>query len=169
DKDFLASKLAWHFGCTGPCEVVQAACTSSLLCVARGAHALRLGLCDVAICGGVSLTPDEAIAAVDGLIWAPSGVCRPFADDASGTVPADGAAVVLLTNDEELLRRQRPGSVKGPYAVVEGVAVNNDGGRKGGFSQPSEAAQVDLHRLALRDAKCGPGDVDYVEAHGTGT
>ena len=28
------------------------------------------------------------------------------------------------------------------YAVVEGVATNNDGARKGGFSQPSEAAQV---------------------------
>ena len=28
------------------------------------------------------------------------------------------------------------------YAVVEGVATNNDGARKGGFSQPSEAAQA---------------------------
>jgi len=36
------------------------------------------------------------------------------------------------------------------YAVVEGVATNNDGARKGGFSQPSEAAQAARVRVRVR-------------------
>ena len=31
------------------------------------------------------------------MIWAADGACRPFSDDASGTVAADGAAMVVLT------------------------------------------------------------------------
>ena len=56
-------------------------------------------------------------------------------------MPADGAALVVLTTRQ----------VARAYAVVEGVATNNDGARKGGFSQPSEAAQVAVRvRLWLR-------------------
>ena len=93
------------------------------------------------------------------MIWSADGVCRPFSNAGSGTVPADGAALVVLTARH----------VARAYAVVEGVATNNDGARKGGFSQPSEAAQVEVIRLALHDAGRGAAEVDYVEAHGTGT
>lgn len=64
DKDYVASVLAYHLNLTGPAEVVQTACSSSLVAVARGVHALRLGLCDVALCGGASFSPDEALSAV---------------------------------------------------------------------------------------------------------
>ena len=46
--------LAYHLGLTGPAEVVQTACSSSLVAVARAVHALRAGLCEIAICGGAS-------------------------------------------------------------------------------------------------------------------
>ena len=145
--------LAYHLGLTGPAEVVQTACSSSLVAVARAVHALRAGLCEIAICGGASFSPDAPIDAADGMIWAADGVCRPFSNAGSGTVPADGAALVVLT------ARQ----VARAYAVVEGVATNNDGARKGGFSQPSEAAQVEVMRLALHDAGRGAAEVDFVE------
>ena len=50
----LAGVLAYHLGLTGPAEVVQTACSSSLVAVARAVHALRAGLCEIAICGGAS-------------------------------------------------------------------------------------------------------------------
>ena len=73
--------LAYHLGLTGPAEVVQTACSSSLVAVARAVHALRAGLCEIAICGGASFSPDAPIDAADGMIWAADGVCRPFNPD----------------------------------------------------------------------------------------
>ena len=75
-----------------------------------------------------------------GLIWASDGVCRPFADAAAGTVPADGACLVVLTT-----ARAAPGGRGfGGYAYVDGVGINNDGARKSGFSQPSGAGQEEV-------------------------
>ena len=50
----LLGVLAYPLGLTGPAEVVQTACSSSLVAVARAVHALRAGLCEIAICGGAS-------------------------------------------------------------------------------------------------------------------
>ena len=159
DKDYVASVISYYLDLTGPSEVVQAACASSLVAVARGVQAIRLGLCDVALCGGASFSADDAIRAVEGMIWSPEGTCKPYADDASGTVPADGAAIVVITS--------RP--CARTYAEVRGVAVNNDGRRKSAFSQPSCEAQVEVVRAALANAKTSPAEVDYIEGHGTGT
>ena len=54
NPNHLAGVLAYHLGLTGPAEVVQTACSSSLVAVARAVHALRAGLCEIAICGGAS-------------------------------------------------------------------------------------------------------------------
>ncbi|KAL1519792.1 hypothetical protein AB1Y20_023299 [Prymnesium parvum] len=160
DKDYLASTIAYHLGTSGPAEVIQTACSSSLVAVTRAVQALRLGLCEIAICGGASFSPNEPIAAMDGMVWSADGVCRPFSRSGTGTVPADGAGLVVITTLDKVERA---------YATVEGVAVNNDGNRKASFSQPSEVGQVEVLRLALHDAKCQASQIDFVEAHGTGT
>ncbi|EOD33281.1 polyketide synthase, partial [Emiliania huxleyi CCMP1516] len=161
DKDFLASALAYHLDLRGPAETVATSCSSSLVAVARAAHAIRLGLCETVPRHqlGASCSPDDPVRSVAGMIWAADGVCRPFCDAAAGTVPADGAALVVLT----------AASVRRAYATLEGVGLNNDGGRKSTFSQPSEAGQREVIAMALADAGREAADVDYVEAHGTGT
>ena len=78
DKDYLAASVAYTLGLTGPAETVQTSCSSSLVALVRGVHAIRLGLCDSAICGGVSLQPDLPVKIVDGMIWSPNGTCKPF-------------------------------------------------------------------------------------------
>jgi acyl transferase domain-containing protein len=94
------------------------------------------------------------------MIWSPDGVCRPFADDASGTVPADGGALIVITAGA---------CARQCYAKIKGVAVNNDGKRKSAFSQPSHLGQVEVIRTALIDGGIEPAQVDYIECHGTGT
>ena len=164
DKDYLATSISYRLNLTGPSEVVQTACSSSLVAVVRAVQMLRLGLCDYVLCGGASFSPDGAVRQVDGMIWSPDGVCRPFADDANGTVNADGCGLVLLTRLEAAqARRQRV------YANICGAAVNNDGSRKAGFSAPSFQGQVEVIRMAHADANISGDDVDYIEAHGTGT
>jgi acyl transferase domain-containing protein len=46
DKDYLATAVAHALDFRGPAEAVQTACSSSLVAIARGCHAIQLGLCD---------------------------------------------------------------------------------------------------------------------------
>jgi len=55
------------------------------------------------------------------------------------------------------------------YALIRGVAVNNDGTDKAGFHAPSVEGQTDVIVKALRAANVDPRSIGYVEAHGTGT
>jgi acyl transferase domain-containing protein len=164
DKDYLATTISYRLNLHGPSEVVQTACSSGLVAIVRAMQMLRLGLCDYVLCGGASFSPDAAVRKVDGMIWSPDGVCRPFAEGANGTVNADGAGLIVLTRlDAAQERGQRV------YSTVLGGATNNDGARKAGFSAPSFQGQVEVIRDAHADAGVTGGDLDYVEAHGTGT
>ncbi|BCL25367.1 non-ribosomal peptide synthetase [Streptomyces aurantiacus] len=166
DKDFLATKAAYHLGLTGPAFTVQAACASSLVGVHIAAGLLRQGEADVMLAGGVLV--DTLLT--DGYtyrpqhIFSPDGHCRPFSDDAAGTVGASGVGVVVL---KPLSLAERDGDTV--YAVVTGSALNNDGAAKLGYSAPSVAGQREVIRTALRRSGRTGTDIGYVEAHGTGT
>ncbi|WP_413755438.1 amino acid adenylation domain-containing protein [Streptomyces sp. MMBL 11-3] len=166
DKDFLATKAAYHLGLTGPAFTVQAACASSLVGVHVAAGLLRQGEADVMLAGGVLV--DTLLT--DGYtyrpqhIFSPDGHCRPFSDDAAGTVGASGVGVVVL---KPLRLAERDGDTV--YAVVTGSALNNDGAAKLGYSAPSVSGQREVIRSALRRSGRTGADLGYVEAHGTGT
>ncbi|MEG8182162.1 amino acid adenylation domain-containing protein [Nocardia terpenica] len=166
DKDFLATKAAYHLGLTGPAFTAQAACASSLVAVHLAAGLLRQGDAEVMLAGGVLV--DTTLT--DGYRYRPQhifsvdGHCRPFSDDASGTIGGSGVGVVVL---KPLRAARRDGDTV--YAVVTGSAVNNDGSAKLGYSAPSLAGQREVVRTALRRSGRRGTDIGYVEAHGTGT
>ncbi|GAB2934265.1 non-ribosomal peptide synthetase [Micromonospora polyrhachis] len=166
DKDFLATKVAYHLGLSGPAFTVQAACASSLVAVHVAAGLLRQGESDVMLVGGVLV--DTSLS--DGYRYRPQhifsrdGHCRPFSDDASGTIGASGVGVVVL---KPLRLARRDGDTI--YAVITGSGVNNDGAEKIGYSAPSVAGQREVISAALRRSGHPATDLAYVEAHGTGT
>ncbi|MFE9808796.1 amino acid adenylation domain-containing protein [Streptomyces sp. NPDC005548] len=166
EKDFLATKAAYHLGLTGPAFSVQTACSSSLVGVHLAAQLLRQGDAETMLAGGVLVDTELT----DGYtyrpqhIFSPDGHCRAFSADAGGTVGGSGAAVVVL---KPLSLARRDGDTV--YALVTGSAVNNDGADKLGYSAPSLAGQRAAVRTALRRAGRRGIDVGYVEAHGTGT
>ncbi|GGU63874.1 SDR family NAD(P)-dependent oxidoreductase [Streptomyces daghestanicus] len=166
EKDFLATKAAYHLGLTGPALTVQSACSSSLVGTHVAAGLLRQGDADVMLVGGVLVDPGLS----DGYtyrphhIFSPDGHCRPFDADAAGTVGASGAAVVVL---KPLSAARRDGDTV--YAVVTGSGINNDGSDKLGYSAPSLSGQRDAIRTALARSGRDATDLGYVEAHGTGT
>ncbi|MCB5906083.1 non-ribosomal peptide synthetase [Streptomyces pinistramenti] len=166
DKDFLATKAAYHLDLTGPALTVQAACASSLAGVHVAAGLLRQGDADVMLAGGVLV--DTRLS--DGYtyrpqhIFSPDGHCRPFSDDAGGTIGASGVGVVVL---KRLSQARRDGDTV--YAVVTGSALNNDGADKMSYSAPSLAGQREVIRTALERSGRSSADLGYVEAHGTAT
>ncbi|WP_431973628.1 beta-ketoacyl synthase N-terminal-like domain-containing protein [Micromonospora haikouensis] len=166
EKDFLAARLAFKLGCTGPAITVQTGCATSLSAVALACAALAAGDCDIALAGGVSLTmPDvDGYLCQEGGVLSADGRCRAFDAGANGTVPGSGAGIVVLRRDADAAaHRDRR------RAVIRGWAVNNDGGSRAGFTVPNIAGQEAVIRTALARAGMKPESVGYVETHGTGT
>ncbi|WP_156937624.1 non-ribosomal peptide synthetase/type I polyketide synthase [Haloglycomyces albus] len=166
EKDFLATKIAYKLNLTGPAATVQTACSTSLVAIHEAVRSLRQGEADMALAGGVALNfpRKEGYAWNDGMIFSRDGVCRPFSQDADGTVPGQGCGIVVL---KPLDRAVEDGDHV--YAVVAGSATNNDGSSKVGYTAPSVRGQKKVIRSALDDAGVNADDVGYVETHGTGT
>jgi acyl transferase domain-containing protein len=55
------------------------------------------------------------------------------------------------------------------YAVIRGVAANNDGGEKASFTAPSVDGQAAVVAAALDNAGIDARTISYVETHGTAT
>ena len=166
EKDFLATKVAYKLNLTGPAVNIQTACSTSLVAIHEAVRCLRQGDADMALAGGVALNfpRKEGYAWHEGMIFSPDGVCRPFSDDAAGTVAGQGCGMVLL---KPLDRAVEDGDHI--YAVIAGSAVNNDGNTKVGYTAPSVRGQQKVIEAALADAGVDADDVGYVETHGTGT
>ncbi|MGW7406419.1 beta-ketoacyl synthase N-terminal-like domain-containing protein [Streptomyces sp. NPDC054833] len=166
EKDFLAPRLAFKLGLTGPAITVQTGCATALSAVALACASLAAGDCDIALAGGVSLImPDvDGYTYTEGGILSADGRCRTFDAEASGTIPGSGAGIVVLRRDADAQTgrdRRR--------AVIRGWAVNNDGGSRAGFTVPNIDGQETVIRTALARADITPEQVGYIEAHGTGT
>lgn len=166
DKDHAALRLAYKLDLRGPAVTVQTACSTSLVAVALACQSLQSGVCDVALAGGatVACPQDEGYPFEEGMILSPDGHCRPFSDRAAGTVPANGAGVVALKRLDDALADGDP-----VYAVIRGVAINNDGAEKVGYTAPSVGGQAAAIAEALALAGVDAGSVGLVEAHGTAT
>ncbi|MCP4294857.1 MAG: non-ribosomal peptide synthetase, partial [Proteobacteria bacterium] len=166
DKDFIATRVAYKLNLTGPAQTIQTACSSSLVNVNYACESLNSHNCDMALAGGVNITmplKSGYLYSQDG-IASPNGQCRPFDSEAKGTVPGNGAGVVLL---KRLKDAQRDGDTI--YALIKSTAVNNDGSGKIGFTAPSVVGQKNVMQKALENSKIPPESIGFIEAHGTGT
>ncbi|GAB3159275.1 hypothetical protein GCM10027290_63980 [Micromonospora sonneratiae] len=164
--DFLATRVAYRLGLTGPAINVQTACSTSLVALHLAVQSLLDGDAEVALAGAVAVHVPQVTGYhhTEGSILSRSGRCRPFAADADGTVGGNGVAAVVL---KPLDRALADGDTI--HSVVLGTAVNNDGAGKVGFTAPAVAGQVDVVNRALRAAGVPAASIGYVEAHGTGT
>jgi acyl transferase domain-containing protein len=165
DQNFITAYAAQHFDLRGPNMVIDSACSSSLVSLQLALRALRDGECETAVAGGVEVLLDERdyidLSAAGAL--SSSGRCAAFDESADGFVPGEGCGLVILKPLEAALAdgdRIR--------AVIDAVAVNNDG-RTMGVTTPSGDAQQRVVQRALAAAGRAPCEVGLVEAHGTGT
>lgn len=166
DKDFLSTRVAYKLNLRGPAVTVQTACSTSLVAVQLACQSLRVGQCDVALAGGVSLNFPQRTGYLfeEEMIHSRDGHCRPFDASASGTRGSAGCGVVVLRRLGDAIR-----SRDHIHAVVLGAAINNDGARKAGYTAPSIEGQAEVIRAAHADARISADTIGYVEAHGTGT
>jgi non-ribosomal peptide synthase protein (TIGR01720 family) len=165
DKDYLATRVSYKLGLSGPSVVVQSACSTSLVAVHLAAQALLSYQCDVALAGGASLMlPQAGYLWQQGSIVSRDGHCRAFDARASGTVLGGGAGAVVLRRPEDALA-----DGDNVIAVIRGSAINNDGAAKVGYTAPSVEGQAEVISEAQSLAGVPAETITYVEAHGTGT
>ncbi|WP_078322721.1 type I polyketide synthase [Mycobacteroides chelonae] len=162
----LSGRMSHVFGLTGPAVTVDSACSSGLTATAAAVDNLLLGNCELAIAAASNLVldPYETLSFYASGMIAADGLCKFATAQADGFVRSDGFCAVMLRPLEDALAEQDR-----IYAVIDAVAVGNDGGRSGSLVAPSTAGQIDVIERALALARREPGQVDYVEAHGTGT
>ncbi|MBZ5494115.1 MAG: amino acid adenylation domain-containing protein [Acidobacteriia bacterium] len=163
-KDHVAPRLSYLLDLRGPSVPVNTACSTSLVAVHLACQSLMNGECEMALAGGVSLASQNGYIFEENGILAPDGICRAFDENARGTVPGSGAALVLLKPLDQAVS-------DGDYihAVIKGSAINNDGNLKVGYTAPSVEGQRRVIEQALANAHIAPQQISYIETHGTGT
>jgi phthiocerol/phenolphthiocerol synthesis type-I polyketide synthase E len=167
DKDYLATRTSYKLGLRGPSITVQCACSTATVAVHLAIQSLLSYECDLALAGGVSvswLRGKGGYHFVEGGILSRDGHTRAFDANASGTVFADGVAILVLKRLEDAV-------VDGDdiQATVLGTAVNNDGSNKISYTAPSIEGQAAVLSEAMAVGGVAPETIGYVEAHGTGT
>jgi 3-oxoacyl-[acyl-carrier-protein] synthase II len=156
----VAAALAVEYGAAGPVETVSLACASGSAAIVEAARAIRLGDCDVALCGGVGADVDPLMLAGFGLlgILSARGISCPFDAHRDGFVIGEGAAMLVLAAE------------RGDATVeLAGIGRSLDGYHLTA-PEPDGDGAARAMMAALRDAtNTGAAEIGYVQAHGTST
>ena len=157
-----AMRVAAAIGARGPVMTTQLACASGTQAVAMAADWVRAGRADVVLAGGSDLLCRFVVAGFNSL-RATAEVARPFDRDRRGLVLGEGAAMLVIEEEEHAARRgaRATARVLGTGAAGDAVHMTAPDREGGGVVRAIGAA--------LADAGLVPAAVDFVSAHGTGT
>jgi len=164
-------QLAIMLDVHGPCSAPVSACATGLNAIGEAYHRLVRGDADVMIAGGTEGAISRLSIAVFGGIRVltpnhnhePERACRPFDAARSGTVIADGSAIVVLETLEHALKRDAR-----IYAEIIGYGLSVDGYHIAAPDPTGQGCAIAFSQ-ALAEANLRPEDVPLIYAHGTGT
>ncbi len=170
---YLPNMLACHISilmdCQGPSNSITEAEASSNLAIAEAARIIARGKADVMVTGGadskihpLSLTRMALYGTMSRWRGDPAGGVRPFDVRRDGTLPGEGAGILILEELGHALRRNARihGEVLGAGSGCDAVAT-------GGLDPDGAGTEVAV-RSALREAGIAPAEVGHVNAHAAG-
>lgn len=157
-----STQVTGAIGARGPALTLAAGGASGNAAIEVAAAMVRRGDVDVAIAGGAdaAITPPTIVAfAALGILSKrnnePQRASRPFDAEADGMVLSEGAAVIMLENEEHA--RQRGARI---YGVLAGTASSTEPA----VPVPSAAEAARAIETALGDRR----EIDFVCAYGSG-
>ncbi|MBN2446081.1 MAG: beta-ketoacyl-ACP synthase II, partial [Phycisphaerae bacterium] len=149
---------------------VVTACASAGNAMGDAFNAIRYGMVDLVITGGVeaAVTPlgVAAFAAMKALSTRnddPTRASRPFDKDRDGFVLSEGAGLLMFEDYERA--KARGARIYGEIIGYGATADANDMVQP----DPTGSGAKRAMAVAIRDADLNPEDVDYINAHGTST
>ena len=168
--NLASGQIAIQFGPKGPNTCVVTACATGAHCIGDAFRAIVYGDAEAMITGGTeaNITPltvggFNSMKALSTRNDEPEKACRPFEKSRDGFVVAEGAGILILEELQFALNRKAR-----IYAELVGYGYTGDAYHITAPSPEGEGA-VRCMRMAIKDAKLKPEDVDYINAHGTST
>lgn len=165
-----AGLIAIDTGAHGPAMAVVSACASGSDSIGLAFKLIRGGEIEAAITGASEASISKiGIAAFDRLGAMSrnnddySHTPQPFDKNRNGLVMGEGGAILIL---EELEHAKARGATI--LAELAGYGATGDAFHITAPEDKGTGSSAAM-RLAMQDAKVGPGDIDYINAHGTGT
>jgi 3-oxoacyl-[acyl-carrier-protein] synthase II len=168
--NLAAGQVSMRHHLKGPSYCITSACSSGAHAIGEAVEWLRRGKAEVMVAGGAeaSVTPVgiggfEAMHALSKRNDDPKTASRPWDKGRDGFVVGEGSGMFVL---ETLTRAKKRGAKI--YAEITGYGASSDAHH---LTQPApngEGAQRSM-KMALKDARIAPSDVDYINAHGTST
>ncbi|WP_313915659.1 beta-ketoacyl synthase N-terminal-like domain-containing protein, partial [Tahibacter sp.] len=162
----LPTTISHKLGLKGASLFVHSNCSSSLTALASAHRHIVGGESKHALVGAATLLAYSSLGYLHqaGMHFSSDGHLRPFDAAADGMISGEGVAVLLLKNAADAIA-----DGDHIYALLRGIALNNDGADKAGFYAPSAKGQAEVIERALQTTGIDPASISYVEAHGTGT
>ena len=169
-SNLAPGQISLKHGLRGTNYAVTSACASGAHAIGEAFRTIVRGDLDACLAGGTeaAVTPlgvggFAAMRALTRRNDAPAQASRPWDVDRDGFVIAEGAALLMLEEREQALKRGAT-----IYAEVIGYGASADAYHLTQPAPEGEGAQRAM-KAALRDAQLAPERIDYVNAHGTST
>jgi len=168
--NLAAGHIAIQYGAKGPNTCLVTACATGAHCIGDAFRAIQYGDAEAIIAGGTeaNITPltiggFNAMKAISTRNDEPEKASRPFEKNRTGFVVSEGAGILIL---EELeFARKRGAKI---YGEVVGYGYTGDAYHIAAPSPDGDGA-IRCMRMAIRDARIRPEDIDTINAHGTST
>lgn len=156
-------KMANYFGIHDFISTLSTACSSSANAIMMGANLLKTGKLDRVIVGGVDPLSYFTTNGFNSLMILDTEWCKPFSANRKGLNLGEGAAYLVLENEEAAKQKVQP-----ILGFVSGYNNANDAYHQTASSPDGRGATMAMQG-ALDMAGLKPEDIHYINAHGTGT
>ncbi len=148
---------------SGPIRAYGTACAAGNYAIGAAAQALKMGIVDAAIAGGVESFSRIALVGFSRSRAMTPDYCRPFDHRRRGMQLGEATAFVVLEQEQAAYDR---GAI--PIATVESLGLSCDAFHPTA-PRPDGSGMATSMSNALKQGNIEPQEIDWICAHGTGT
>lgn len=168
-SNMAAGNVAIYYGLKGKSIDVVTACASGTNSIGEAYRSIQCGDLDACVAGGtescispIGVSGFTALTALS-TVADPEKASLPFDKNRSGFVIGEGAGILILEEYEHA--KNRGARI---YAEIIGYGSTSDAYHITSPAEDGEGAAMAM-KLAMKEAKIKPEQIDYINAHGTGT
>ncbi len=159
----LPGRVGRRMGIEGIGWNINAACASGTIALGYAAASISTGSAECAVVCGLDLVTEFVFSGFSALKALSPSQCRPFDIHRDGLLLGEGAGLMILMNEKNILRSRAES-----LGIVAGWGISSDANHITAPSREGEGL-IRSTRLALDSAGIVPEQVAAIVAHGTGT
>ena len=168
--DIAAGQISMRHNLRGPNFAVVSACATSTNAIMEAYNLLRLGQADIILTGGTEAVITEAgiggfnaMKAMSERNDDPKTASRPYDKDRDGFVMGEASGILVLETLSHAIERNAK-----IYCEIAGCGATADAYHITA-PHPEGLGALNVMKVALKNARMEPSDIDYINTHGTST